>query len=269
MTAETAPSPDAAKRAAAAAALDLVEPGMRLGLGTGSTARHFVALLGERVAAGLNVICVPTSEETRAQAESLNIPLATIDEQPELDLTVDGADEFDAALRLVKGGGGALLREKIVASASRRMVVIADSSKFVATLGRFPLPVEVTRFGLEATRRAILKAAEATGAGGDIAAAPARRQPPSSATMAITSSTAISPRSPSLKPRPRASAPFPASSSTGCSSASPAPSSARAPAASRFSANSTRRSGGRYPEIYAAAHRGGHPHGRSSLVQGS
>ena len=165
----SAHNPDEAKRAAAAAALELVTPGMRLGLGTGSTARHFVALLGARVAEGLEVICVPTSEETRAQAEGLNIPLASIDERPELDLTVDGADEFDASLRLIKGGGGALLREKIVATASARMVVIADSSKFVETLGRFPLPVEVTPFGLEATRRAILKAARAAGASGEVA----------------------------------------------------------------------------------------------------
>jgi ribose 5-phosphate isomerase A len=165
----TALSPDDAKRLAAAEALKLVEPGMRLGLGTGSTARHFVELLGARVAQGLDVICVPTSEETRAQAQALKIPLATIEERPELDLTVDGADEFDASLRLVKGGGGALLREKIVASASARMIVIADSSKFVTVLGRFPLPVEVTRFGLEATRRSILKEAGALGARGDVA----------------------------------------------------------------------------------------------------
>jgi ribose 5-phosphate isomerase A len=165
----TALSPDDAKRLAAAEALKLVEPGMRLGLGTGSTARHFVELLGAQVAQGLDVICVPTSEETRAQAEALKIPLATIEERPELDLTVDGADEFDASLRLVKGGGGALLREKIVASASARMIVIADSSKFVAILGRFPLPVEVTRFGLEATRRSILKEAQAAGASGEVA----------------------------------------------------------------------------------------------------
>ncbi|MGO9675590.1 MAG: ribose-5-phosphate isomerase RpiA [Methylocella sp.] len=164
----TAQNPDDAKRAAAAAALELVEPGMRLGLGTGSTARRFVELLGARVAQGLDVICVPTSEETRAQAEALKIPLATIEERPELDLTVDGADEFDSSLRLIKGGGGALLREKIVATASARMVVIADSSKFVATLGRFPLPVEVTPFGLEATRRMILKEASVSGASGAV-----------------------------------------------------------------------------------------------------
>jgi len=164
----TSENPDDAKRAAAAAALELVTPGMRLGLGTGSTARRFVELLGARVAQGLDVICVPTSEETRAQAEELKIPLATIEERPELDLTVDGADEFDSRLRLIKGGGGALLREKIVASASARMIVIADSSKFVVTLGRFPLPVEVTPFGLEATRRSILREAEATGASGAV-----------------------------------------------------------------------------------------------------
>jgi ribose 5-phosphate isomerase A len=164
----TAQNPDDAKRAAAAAALELVTPGMRLGLGTGSTARRFVELLGARVAQGFDVICVPTSEETRAQAEGLKIPLATIEERPELDLTVDGADEFDSSLRLIKGGGGALLREKIVASASARMIVIADSSKFVTTLGRFPLPVEVTPFGLEATRRMIVKEAGAAGASGAV-----------------------------------------------------------------------------------------------------
>lgn len=164
----TALSSDAAKRLAAAEALKLVMPGMKLGLGTGSTARHFVELLGARVAAGLDVICVATSEQTRAQAERLSIPLATIDAMPELDLTVDGADEFDSRLRLIKGGGGALLREKIVATASRRMIVIADSSKKVETLGAFPLPVEVISFGLAVTCRMIRVAAESTGAIGDI-----------------------------------------------------------------------------------------------------
>src|SRR5581483_6891110 len=114
---------DELKEEAARAALDLVEDGMRLGLGSGSTAARFVAALGERVAAGLRVICVPTSEATRLQAEQLGIPLSTLDETPELNLTVDGADEIDAELRLIKGGGGALLREKIVATASDRMVV--------------------------------------------------------------------------------------------------------------------------------------------------
>ena len=124
-------SADDFKARAAAMALDLVEDGMRLGLGTGSTAAHFVDGVGAKVAQGLQVICVPTSEATRIQAERLQIPLTTLDETPHLDLTVDGADELDDQLRLIKGGGGALLREKIVASASDRMVVIADRSKLV------------------------------------------------------------------------------------------------------------------------------------------
>jgi ribose 5-phosphate isomerase A len=148
-------NPEAQKRAAAARALEYVRPGMRLGLGTGSTAKHFVELLGERVRDGLRVIGVPTSDTTRRDAERLGVPLSTLDETPELDLTVDGADEVGPDLILIKGGGGALLREKIVATASASMVVIADESKWVATLGRFPLPVEVEPFGLESTRRAI------------------------------------------------------------------------------------------------------------------
>src|SRR5690348_17182837 len=143
------------KRAAAAKALELVCPGMRLGLGTGSTAKHFVELLGERVRDGLDVVGVPTSEATQADAQRAGIPLATLDELPELDLTVDGADEIAPDLTLIKGGGGALLREKIVAAASGRMLVIADESKYVPTLGRFPLPVEIVPFGVEPTRRAI------------------------------------------------------------------------------------------------------------------
>jgi ribose 5-phosphate isomerase A len=149
---------EAQKRAAAARAVEFVRPGMKLGLGTGSTAKHFVDLLGERVKAGFDVICVPTSEATHAQAKSLGIPLTTLDETPALDLTVDGADEIDPKLNLIKGGGGALLREKIVAAASARMIVISDPSKLVATLGRFPLPVEVTPFGYTATRIAVEKA---------------------------------------------------------------------------------------------------------------
>ena len=141
-------SADAAKRRAAARALDFVKSGMRLGLGTGSTAAHFVDLLGARVKDGLAVVGVPTSVATARQAEGLGIPLTTLDETPELDLVVDGADEFDPQLRLVKGGGGAFLREKIVAAASARMVVITDGSKAVDRLGRFQLPVEVDRFGL-------------------------------------------------------------------------------------------------------------------------
>jgi ribose 5-phosphate isomerase A len=161
-------SPDDLKKLAAARALELVTPGMRLGLGTGSTAKHFVDLLGERVAAGLDVLCVSTSEVTEAQARALSIPMSTLDETPELDLTIDGADEVDRELRLIKGGGAALLREKIVASASARMVVIADDTKLVERLGRFPLPIEVVPFGLEATRRAVLAAMEAAGAQGEL-----------------------------------------------------------------------------------------------------
>jgi ribose 5-phosphate isomerase A len=142
---------DTLKLRAAERALDYVRPGMRLGLGTGSTAAKFVGLIGARVAEGLDVICVPTSEATRVQAEGLGIPLATLEEQPELDLTVDGADEVDESLQLIKGGGGAHLREKIVAAASTRMVVIADDSKRVSKLGNFPLPVEIVPFGWRTT----------------------------------------------------------------------------------------------------------------------
>jgi ribose 5-phosphate isomerase A len=143
------------KRAAAERAASLVTNGMRLGLGTGSTAKHFVAALGAMVRDGLDVVGVPTSEATRQQAQDEGIRLATLDEVPELDLTVDGSDELDSRLRLIKGGGGAHLREKIVAAASRRMIVIADGSKRVETLGRFPLPIEVVPFGLASTRNAI------------------------------------------------------------------------------------------------------------------
>ncbi len=157
---------EAQKRAAAARALDSVRSGMRIGLGTGSTAKHFVELLGERVAAGLDVVAVPTSEVTRAQAMRLGIALTTLDETPELDLTVDGADEIGPDLTLIKGGGGALLREKIVAAASARMVVIADESKLVPVLGRFPLPVEIAPFGAAATHRAVEAAAAGAGCPG-------------------------------------------------------------------------------------------------------
>jgi ribose 5-phosphate isomerase A len=156
------------RRAAAARALDLVKPGMRLGLGTGSTAAAFVALLGERVKEGLDIVGVPTSEATRRQAEGLGIRLATLDELPELDLTIDGADEVDGDLRLIKGGGAALLREKIVACASRHMVVIADAAKGVRTLGAFPLPVEVNLFGLAATQRAVEAAVARSGCSGPV-----------------------------------------------------------------------------------------------------
>lgn len=157
---------DALKRQAAARALEAVRDGMKLGLGTGSTARHFVDLLGEKVRAGMKVVGVPTSEATRAQAEQCGIPLTTLDEVDRLDITIDGADEVDPALDLIKGGGGALLREKIVAAASDRMIVIADDTKWVDALGRFPLPVEVIPFGLGATRRAMQRAFAEAGVSG-------------------------------------------------------------------------------------------------------
>jgi len=159
---------EALKRQAAARALEEVRDGMTLGLGTGSTARHFVDLLGEKVRAGLRIVGVPTSEATRAQAAQCGIALTTLDDIDRLDLTVDGADEVDHALNLIKGGGGALLREKIVAAASDRMIVIADDSKWVEALGRFPLPVEVIPFGLAATRRAMAKAFAQCGVSGEM-----------------------------------------------------------------------------------------------------
>jgi len=159
---------DEQKRNAAEKAIGFVEPGMKLGLGTGSTARHFVDLLGAKVKAGLDVLCVPTSEATRIQAHALGIRLATLDEVPLLDLTVDGADELDDQLQLIKGGGGALLREKIVAAASARLIIIADASKHVRQLGAFPLPVEVVRFGATATRGMIEMLAADAGCTGQI-----------------------------------------------------------------------------------------------------
>ena len=161
-------SSDALKLAAAERALQFVEPRMRLGLGTGSTAAKFVDLLGAKVREGLDIIAVPTSEAPRAQAAALGIPLSTLDDTPLLDLTVDGADELDEELRLIKGGGGALLREKIVAAASDRMIVIADTTKRVATLGAFPLPIEIVRFGATATRNMIEMLAGDVGCHGKI-----------------------------------------------------------------------------------------------------
>jgi ribose 5-phosphate isomerase A len=160
---EKAQGSDAQRRRAAEAALDVVEPGMKLGLGTGRTAEHFVRLLGEKVRAGLEVVGVPTSEKTAKLAAAEGIPLTTLDEHPALDLTVDGADEIDAQRRLIKGGGGALLREKIVAAASARMVVVVDEAKLVTVLGAFPLPVEFVPFGDRATILAIGKASSALG----------------------------------------------------------------------------------------------------------
>lgn len=153
---------------AAEAALAHVEDGMRLGIGTGSTAEEFVRLLAEKVADGLQVQGVPTSERTARLCLELGVPLRSLDELPELDLTVDGADEVDPQLRLIKGGGGALLREKIVAAASARMIVIADETKLVDMLGAFPLPIEVNAFGLTSTRIAVERAASRLGLSGDI-----------------------------------------------------------------------------------------------------
>ena len=159
-----------AKQAAADHAVRFVESGMRLGLGTGSTAERFVRALGSRIAGeGLQVTGVATSERTSRLAQELGIPLVTLDEAGALDLAVDGADEADGALRLIKGGGGALLREKLVASAARRSVILVDPTKQVETLGRFPLPVEVVGFGARITLERIGALIAEFGAPGGVA----------------------------------------------------------------------------------------------------
>ncbi|SDZ78478.1 ribose-5-phosphate isomerase RpiA [Rubrimonas cliftonensis] len=165
---KTPSAADAGKRAAALAALDDVQSGMRLGLGTGSTADWFVRLLGEACGAGRfrDVVGVPTSLRTGELAERSGLRLTTLDDAGWLDLTVDGADEVDPELNLIKGGGGALLQEKIVACASDRMIVIADASKSVDVLGAFPLPVEIVPFGWETTKalvEAVLADADVSG----------------------------------------------------------------------------------------------------------
>ena len=137
-----------------------VNEGNIVGLGTGSTAVYAVQAVADRVKAGLKILCIPTSVRTKDQATSLGIPLTTLDEHQEIDVTIDGADEIDPNLCLIKGGGGALLREKIIASASRKMVVIADSTKLVPVLGKFPLPVEVVGFA----QAVVAKKIEAMGA---------------------------------------------------------------------------------------------------------
>ena len=144
------------KKVAAAKALEFVKSGMIIGLGTGSTAAWFLKLLAERIMIeGLVVSCVPTSKATKEHAESLQIPLTTIEQVGGIDLVVDGADEFDPRLNLIKGGGGALLQEKIVAAASDHMVVITDYTKEVSCLGAFDLPVEVIKFGAKSTKLCI------------------------------------------------------------------------------------------------------------------
>ncbi|HEX3742161.1 MAG TPA: ribose-5-phosphate isomerase RpiA [Terriglobales bacterium] len=137
---------DQEKQAAARAAVELVESGNIVGLGSGSTAAHAVRFLAERVRAGLSIVGIPTSQQTMHLAEQLGIQLTTLDQHPHIDIDIDGADEIDPQLNLIKGGGGAFLREKIVASVSRRFIVIADSAKQVKRLGKFPLPVEVVPF---------------------------------------------------------------------------------------------------------------------------
>ncbi|MBV9183467.1 MAG: ribose-5-phosphate isomerase RpiA [Acidobacteria bacterium] len=138
---------DGEKQTAARAAVRLIRSGDVVGLGSGSTAAHVVRFLAERVRnEGLRVVGIPTSQQTRKLAEQLSIPLTTLDEIQQIDITLDGADEIDPDLNLIKGGGGALLREKIIASASRRLIIVADSSKTVPHLGEFPLPVEVIPF---------------------------------------------------------------------------------------------------------------------------
>jgi ribose 5-phosphate isomerase A len=137
---------DQEKEAAARASLQFVKDGQVVGLGTGSTAAYFIKLLGDEVKRGLRIRGIPTSVRSGELAASLGIPLTTLDECQEIAVTVDGADEVDPQMRLIKGGGGALLREKIVASATKQLVIVADESKQVPVLGKFPLPVEVIRF---------------------------------------------------------------------------------------------------------------------------
>ena len=153
----------ALKRAAAAKALEYVSDGMKLGLGSGSTAELFVELLAPKVRGGMKLLCVPTSERTATLARKLGITLSSLDDLAPLDLTVDGADEADRNLDLIKGGGGMLLREKIVAAASRKMIVIADETKLVPRLGKFPLPVEVVEFGHRAIAARLADAIAALG----------------------------------------------------------------------------------------------------------
>ena len=154
---------NALKRAVAAKALVYVQDGMKLGLGSGSTAEIFVELLALRVRGGEKLLCVPTSERTTTLARKLGLTLAPLDDLAPLDLTIDGADEADRNLDLIKGGGGMLLREKIVAAASRRMIVIADETKLVPRMGKFPLPVEVVEFGHKSTAARLGRVLAATG----------------------------------------------------------------------------------------------------------
>ena len=154
---------NALKRAAAAKALEYVQDGMKLGLGSGSTAEIFVEMLAPRVRGGEKLLCVPTSEQTAALARKLGITLAGLDDLAPVDLTIDGADEADRDLNLIKGGGGRLLREKLVAAASRKMIVIADETKLVPRLGKYPLPIEIIEFGHKSTVLRMTAALKAIG----------------------------------------------------------------------------------------------------------
>ncbi len=156
------------KAQAAEAALKEVQPGMKLGIGSGSTVNEMIRLLAKMVEDGFEVIGVPASLHSQALCDELGVPLTTLDETPVLDLVIDGADEIDPQLNLIKGGGAALLREKIIAAASGSMIVIADESKIVDTLGKFPLPVEVVPFGLEATRQLMQNSINAEGLKGEM-----------------------------------------------------------------------------------------------------
>jgi ribose 5-phosphate isomerase A len=147
---------DQEKETAGRAAAKLVRDGDIVGLGTGSTAYFAVVALGERVKAGLKIIGIPTSVQTADLARTLGIPLTTLDEHPEIDITIDGADEVDPKLNLIKGGGGALLREKVVASVTKKMVVVSDSGKIVSVLGKFPLPVEIISFARTVVEKKII-----------------------------------------------------------------------------------------------------------------
>lgn len=156
------------KKAAAKKALEFVKDGMKLGIGTGSTANEFIRLLAQRVKDGLDVVGVATSQRSQQLCLEHGVPVASFDDVSSLDLDVDGADEIGPNMALIKGGGGALLREKIVAYASTQMLVIADESKLVKTLGAFPLPIEVNSFGLNATKKAIESVAKRLGLGEEI-----------------------------------------------------------------------------------------------------
>jgi ribose 5-phosphate isomerase A len=143
------------KEAASRASLRFIKDGQIVGLGTGSTAAYFIEFLGQQVKKGLRIRGIASSDRSREQAASLGIPITTLDECPEIDVTIDGADEVDPQLRLIKGGGGALLREKIVASASKQLVIIADASKKVPVLGKFGLPIEVIKFAQAVVKRKV------------------------------------------------------------------------------------------------------------------